>query len=268
MSALTFTLRQEPPQRLDLSPLLPHLLDRKSEKQIASLVISTTKERLRVGDMFKIRLGDADKIRFAHGSARFDRIGCGMTSGTITVAGDVGLYAGRMMEGGTLTIEGNAGHWAASGLKAGRIAVHGNCGDFLGGPFPGEMAGMRGGIVHVAGSAGARAGDRMRRGIISVDGGAGDYAGSRMIAGTLIVSGRAARLPGYLMKRGTIVLGRGADALSPTFVESGSGMPAILGLMARELARLDISPAALRRRQFARFGGDTAVLGKGELFSG
>ena len=268
MSALTFTLRQEPPQRLDLSPLLPNLLDRKSEKQIAALAIGTTREKLRVGDMFKIRLGDADRIRFTRGSTRFDRIGCGMTGGAITVAGDVGLCAGRAMEGGTLTIEGDAGHWAASGFKAGRIAVHGDCGDFLGGPFPGEMAGMRGGIVHVAGSAGARAGDRMRRGIISIDGGAGEYAGCRMIAGTLIVSGKAGRLPGYLMKRGTIIIGKGCDELSPTFVESGSGMPAILGLMTRELARLDISPAALRRRQFARFGGDTAVLGKGELFCG
>lgn len=268
MSALVFKLKQEPQQRLDLSLLVPHNLAGKNQKQIASIVIGTNREKLRVGDIFNVKPGEADNICFSAGSERFDRVGLGLGAGTITVKGDVGICAGRLMSAGTLVIEGSAGHWAASGLTGGRVSVGGDCGDFLGGPLAGEMAGMRGGHVHIKGSAGARAGDRLRRGVIIVDGKAGPFAGSRMIAGTLIVSGKAGRLPGYLMRRGTIVLGKGAEGYSPTFIECGAGSATILGLMARDFREIGLAPAALKRRNFVRLGGDTAVLGKGEIFSG
>ena len=109
MSALVFTLREPPAQRLDLSPLVPDRLTRMSEGDIARIELGTTRARVCAGDIFKIRPGDAADIRFEGGSERFDRVGAGMTGGAIHVDGDVGIQAGRLLRGGKLTISGNAG---------------------------------------------------------------------------------------------------------------------------------------------------------------
>ena len=46
MKPLVFTLKQEPDQRLDLAPLVPHLLDGKSAKDIAAIELQTTREKV------------------------------------------------------------------------------------------------------------------------------------------------------------------------------------------------------------------------------
>ena len=94
---------------------------------------------------------------------------------------------------------------------------------------------------------------------------AGDYAGSRIIAGTLIVLGGAGRLPGYLMRRGTIVLGSAAT-LSPTFVDCGAHNLVFARVFSRLLRPDSKGAADLLDKRLRRFGGDTAVLGKGEIF--
>ena len=221
MRPLIFTLRNHPDQRLDLSPLVPHLLSSKTAAQIERVELQTTRSRVSVGDLFRVRMGDAGQIRIDGGSERFDRVGQAMTGGEIVVDGDVGIQAGRLMAGGRMTLRGNTGPWAASGMKGGEIEILGATDGHLGGPLAGETAGMRGGIVVVRGRAGERAGDRMRRGTIIIEGVAGAYAGGRMIAGTLIVGGKAGPLPGFLMKRGTIVLGDGCAEMSPTFLDCG-----------------------------------------------
>lgn len=266
MSALVFTLREAPAQRLDLAPLVPNRLAGLSESDIAKIELQTTRERLCAGDVFKIAVGDAAQIRFDGGNERFDRIGCAMSSGDIHVDGDVGIQAGRLMRGGRLTVAGNAGPWAASAMKGGTLVITGSAGDRLGGPLAGEMAGMRGGVVVVHGPAGARAGDRMRRGMIIVEGEAGAQAGSRMIAGTLIVRRRAGPLPGYLMTRGTLVLAGGCVALSPTFADSGLHEFVANALMANFVKPHSPDVAALLRQPWRRLLGDMAVIGKGEIF--
>ena len=263
MSGLTFTLRAEPNQRLDLSRLTARGLAGLAEAAISALPIGTTKERLEVGDVFSVVGGDLEEIRFVGGSERFDRIGEAQDAGVIVVEGDVGQRVGRAMTGGTIEIRGTAGPFAGSGMVGGMLTIAGDAGDDLGGPLAGETAGLRGGTIRVAGSAGARAGDRMRRGTILVGGTAGDHAGARMIAGTLVVGGRAGRAPGMLMRRGTIVLAGGAEHTGPTFVDNGPADLIILRLMAKAFAfetpLFDGSP-------MRRLGGDTAVLGMGEIF--
>ncbi len=266
MSALVFTLRAVPAQRLDLAPLKPDQLLGLSEGKIAATELQTTRERLCAGDVFKIRMGDATQIRFDGGSERFDHIGAGMSQGEISIDGDVGNQAGRLMRGGRLAVAGNAGPWAASGMTGGTLAISGHVGERLGGPLSGETVGMRGGVVVVRGDAGARAGDRMRRGMIIVEGKAGIHAGSRMIAGTLIVRGRAGRLPGYLMSRGTIVTLDGSDALSPTFADSGVHEFVANILMASYVQAYSPEIAVMLRRPWRRLLGDMAVIGKGEIF--
>jgi formylmethanofuran dehydrogenase subunit C len=266
VTALVFSLRETPTQRLDLAPLTPDGLAGKSESEIAALPVQTTRERVCVGDVFKLRMGDVSSIQIEGGNERFDRVGCTMSGGEMHVTGDVGIQAGRLMAGGRLTVAGNAGPWAASGMKGGTLDIAGSAGDRLGGPLAGEVAGMRGGVVVVRGNAGARAGDRMRRGMIVVEGSAGAHAGSRMIAGTLIVRDRAGPLPGYLMARGTLVLAEGCEALSPTFADCGVHDLVANTLMAAYVQPYSSETAALLRRPWRRLIGDMAVIGKGEIF--
>jgi formylmethanofuran dehydrogenase subunit C len=268
VTPLTLTLRHRPDQRLDLSPLVPQGLAGKTAREIEQIDLQTTRRRVKVGDVFQLRMGDAEQIRIQGACDRLDCIGREMNGGEILVEGDVGVQAGRLMAGGRLTVIGNTGPWAASGMRAGVCEIRGAAGDRLGGPLAGEMAGMRGGIIIVRGSAGARAGDRMRRGTIVVEGEAGTYAGSRMIAGTLIVRRRAGLLPGYLLKRGTIVLGDGCSALSPTFVDCGRYELVAMRWLAGMLEPYSKAADALLRRPLTRFAGDMAVLGKGEIFVG
>jgi formylmethanofuran dehydrogenase subunit C len=265
---MTFSLRQRPDQRLDLSPLVPHLLAGKTAAQIERVELQTTRARVSVAEAFRLRMGDAGSIRIEDACDRLDCVGRGMTGGEVLVEGDVGVQAGRLMTAGRLVLHGNAGPWAASGLKGGTVEIRGTAGDFLGGPLAGEVAGMRGGAVVVHGRAGDRAGDRMRRGTIIVAGGVGAHAGSRMIAGTLIIGRKAGALPGFLMKRGTIVLGEGCSSMSPTFVDCGQHELLAMRLWAGFIDPLSKTAAALLRRPLRRLAGDMAVLGKGEIFIG
>lgn len=266
MTPLVLTLRARPDQRFDCSPLVPHRLAGKSAAEIAKIELQTTRERLTVGDVFRLRMGDASHIRIEGSCDRLDQIGQDMTGGEIMVTGDVGLQAGRAMAGGRLAISGSAGHWVASGMKGGVIEIAGAAGDRLGGPLPGETAGMRGGVVIVRGSAGERAGDRLRRGTIVIERDAGAFTGSRMIAGTVIVRGKAGPLPGYLMNRGTIVLG-GAAELSPTFIDCGIHDLVAIRLLAAFIRPHSARGASLLRRPLRRLAGDMAVSGKGEIFT-
>jgi len=262
---LILALRQEPDQRLDLGPLVPHLLDGTSASEIAAIELQTTRERRTVGDIFNVSGGGVEAIRFEGGSTRFDNLGHGLRSGEIHLDGDCGHAAGRAMSGGRLVVSGDAGPFAGSALSGGLLEIKGAAGDFLGAPLDGEMEGMTGGLVLVRGSAGCRAGDRMRRGTIVIEGSAGDYPGSRIIAGTLIALRGGGLLPGYLMRRGSIVLGSAPD-LAPTFVDCGAYSLSFAGLFARLLGPYSKPAAELLGKRLQRFAGDTAVLGKGEIF--
>jgi len=263
---VVLTLRGRPDQRLDLTPLVPHRLASMTAAEIERIELQTTRRRVLLADVFRLRMGDAAQIRIEASCDRLDRIGHEMTDGEIVVEGDVGAWIGRLMTGGRLMIHGSVGPWAASGMKGGTFEIFGSTGDRLGGPGPGEIAGMRGGAVLVHGRVGERVGDRMRRGIIVVEGDAGAYAGSRMIAGTLVVVGRSGPLPGYLLRRGTIVLGKETAELSPTFIDCGVHDLIAARLIAGFIGGYSARAARLFRRPLRRFAGDMATLGKGEIF--
>jgi formylmethanofuran dehydrogenase subunit C len=262
---LTFTVRATPSQRLDLSPLTPQNLASKTVVEISRIELQTTRERVTVGDVFRVRKGDPAAVLIEDGDARFDRVGMAMTAGTIIVEGDVGVEAGRVMTGGRLSVRGDAGPFAGSSMKGGMLEIAGDAGERLAGPLSGETVGMSGGLVCVRGDAGARAGDRLRRGAVLIEGRAGAYAGSRMIAGTLAIGGEAGDLPGYLMGRGTILLGRGATLLSPTFGDCGEHDLVAARLLAGYVAQASAKLARLFRRPLRRLAGDLAAVGKGEI---
>jgi len=266
VSPLVLRLRAAPEQRLDLSVLTPRGLVGKTEREIGDLELQTTRRPVRVADLFDVSMGNREQIVFEGGSERFYCLGEAMSAGSILIEGDVGDRAGRRMAGGRLTINGAARNWAASGMTAGLIEIADDAGDHLGGSLAGEVQGMSGGVVVVRGNAGERAGDRLRRGAVIIEGKAGDDAGSRMLAGTLIVRGAVGRRAGYLMRRGTIVLGAAIEDLGPTFVDCGVHDLTTFRLMANYVR--DVSPrsAEVLRGPLRRFAGDTAILGKGEIF--
>jgi formylmethanofuran dehydrogenase subunit C len=263
---LVFSLRAMPDQRLDMSPLVPHLLAGKTAPEIAEITLGRTRHAATVGDLFRVRMGDPQQLRIEGSCDRLDLVGHAMRDGEIVVDGDVGARAGRLMSGGRLLVDGHAGPWAASGMTGGTLEITRSAGDRLGGPLAGEMAGMRGGVVVVRGNAGERVGDRMRRGTIVVEGRSGAHAGSRMLAGTLILRRAVGVMPGYLMRRGTIVLGEGSNVLSPTFVDCGVHDLVAARLLADFVKPYSARAASVFRGPLRRRAGDMAVLGKGEIF--
>jgi formylmethanofuran dehydrogenase subunit C len=263
----TFTLRQEPPQRVDLSALTPDRLAGKSVAEIEKIEIGTTRASIKAGDVFRIAEGDLKNVRYEGGSARFDLIGAKLLPGfSIHVEGDVGAQLGRLAKSGRITVSGSAGVYTASGNEGAHIEIRGDVGDLLAAPLAGELAGMSGGRVVVRGRAGARAGDRLRRGILIIEGDAGDDLGSRFIAGTIIALGKTPGRVGYLNKRGSIVLAKRPD-LPPTYVDCGPQNLTFAKLYARGLKADSAGAAAVLSGRLLRFGGDTSVYGKGEILT-
>jgi formylmethanofuran dehydrogenase subunit C len=265
LSRFTFILTTPPPQRVDLSSLIPEQLKDKTAPEIGALPIHTTRAALTVGDLFQLREGDRDEIVFEGGAERMDRIGAGMSAGSIRVDGHVGVEAGRRMTGGSLSIEGDAGPFAGSGMRGGKLTIGGNVGERLGSPLAGETEGVMGGVIRVLGDAGPRAGDRMRRGFILIEGAAGECVGSRMIAGTIAIGGIAGPLPGYLMNRGTILIAGGVERMGSTFFDCGEFELVAARLLATYVAGDSALLGQAFRGPLRRYAGDLAALGKGEI---
>jgi formylmethanofuran dehydrogenase subunit C len=266
MSALTFTLKDPPRQRIDCSPLTPTRLEGKSSRDIAAIQLQCGNRRLRVDELFELHGDDTSNLIFRNGCDRLDHIGAGMFDGAIQVHGDAGAYLGLGMRGGRISVSGGCGAFAAAEMRRGLVHVFGSAGDFLGAGLPGDRQGMRGGMVIVGGSAGDRCGDRLRRGTILIEGNAGDYCASRMIAGTIAVLGTLGTCPGFAMRRGTLLLTSIPDCLPATFGDCGTHDLPFLPLLVRSWKSLDSQFAHLEpSARVRRFMGDVSCDGKGEV---
>ena len=127
MSALVFTLRNAPTQRVDVGMLNPTALAGQSVADIAAIRLSVGRTTPSVGELFDI-------------------------AGRIEIAGNVGDAAGgavpgdmRGVAGGLLLVAGNAGERLGDRMRRGQILVSGNAGDFCG-------TRMIAGTIAVAGS--------------------------------------------------------------------------------------------------------------------
>lgn len=264
MSALTFTLKREPSQRIDLSPLTPDQLGGKSIAEIAGIELYSGNRKLRADEVFDISGNDGQDIVFRNSCSKLDHIGSLMRSGRITVFGDAGDYLGFEMAGGEIEVEGNVESFAASGMRNGFLHIQGNAGDYLGGAIAGNKQGMKGGTVIVTGNAGDRVGDQMRRGLLLIEGNAGEYCACRMIAGTIGVLGEVGQYVGYGMRRGTLLLTR-TPPLHATIVDCGAHTLPFLPLMFKSFAGLPGKFAAFDNTRVHRYAGDIANDGKGEI---
>lgn len=265
MSVVTFALKAELRQRLDVSPLIPEALAPLDPAQIGAIRLQYGNRTLAVGEFFDVRVEPGDPaVVFHGGSEKLDYVGRGMTSGEIRVDGPAGAYLGLQMRGGSIRVGGSVGIFCAAEMRRGAVLVEGDAGDWLGGALPGNRKGMAGGSVVVRGCAGARAGDHMRRGVMLIEGDAGEYLGSRMVAGTIAVKGRIGAHPGYAMKRGTLLLFTSPGSVPPTFNDCGLHTLGFLPLLLNSFVPLGSSAfGACQRVQ--RYAGDLAANGKGEI---
>ncbi len=267
MTAITFTLKTAPQQRVDVSPLTPDNLAGKSLDEITAIELQTGNRKVRADKIFTLSGDDPLKIVFKNASAKLDYIGKGNSKGEITVEGDAGAYLGFQLKGGVINVSGNVGAYAACELRNGEINIGGNVGDFLGAALPGNKKGLQGGVVIVKGNAGDRVGDHMRRGAILVEGNAGAYLGSRMTAGTIGVLGDVGAYPGYAMKRGTLLLIKAPSAIPATFNDCGPHTLGFLPLLLKGFQRHQTQFGALadKVKRVRRYAGDMSGAGKGEI---
>jgi formylmethanofuran dehydrogenase subunit C len=240
---LTLNLRNQPPARVNASPLTPERLRMLGPSAVE---IRCGRETLAVGDLFDVTGTPDEQLVLAGDLRRFDRIGAGMSGGQIDVRGDVGTWAGAEMSGGLLRIFGDAGR---------RLA----------GAYPGARVGMTGGEIVVTGDAGEEAGAGMRRGLIAVGGRTGPGAGLRMLAGTVIALGGIGAEAGLGNKRGSLVSGRPVDPL-PAYTFATRFQPPALRLQLRRARELGLTvDDALLRGRWARWSGDRTELTRGEI---
>lgn len=249
---------------VDATALRPEMCAGKTAGELERLPVQVGNRQLPLGELATVTAGDADTLLIEGAFAALDGLGHGMASGRLEIHGDVGAYLGQGMRGGRIELFGSAGPFAAAGLSGGTIHIHADAGDCLGAALPGERHGMRGGTVVVGGRAGDRVGDRMRRGLVVVQGDAGSFAAARMIGGTILIAGRCGPEIGYGMRRGSLVLAHEPAHLPVTFAENGVHELPWLGLLDRLLAGLD-PPQRLPGRRAARWTGDAATAGKGEI---
>jgi formylmethanofuran dehydrogenase subunit C len=264
MSALTFTLKSIPRQRIDLSPLTPDALAGLPLAEIGAIELVTGRRKLRADSVFDISGDDADDLVIANSCDKLDYIGHDMKHGRITVHGNAGDYLGLKLRSGEIVVHGNAGIFAASSMAGGFMHILGNAGDFLAAAIVGERKGMKGGTVIVTGNAGDRVGDQMRRGLLLIEGDAGNYCASRMLAGTIGVGGQVGEYAGYGMRRGTLLLTR-APALHATIRDCGPHTLPFLSLMFKSFAQLPSRFAQINKNRVQRYAGDIANDGKGEI---
>ncbi len=267
MSALTFTLKQSPKQRIDCSLLTTDLLTDKSAEEIAAIELMVGNQRIPTAELFTITGSDASHIVFANSCSKLDFVGRNMTTGHVSVQGDVGAYLGLFMAGGHIDVSGNTAFYTGCEMSGGQIKVDGNTGNFVGGARPGLKNGMTGGTIIIKGHAGDRTGDHMRRGMILIEGNAGDYCGSRMVSGTIAVLGEVGTHLGYGMKRGTLLLTQmPSGGISANFNDCGSHTLAFLPLLFASFSKLDSLFAEVTPfSRVQRYAGDLAGIGMGEI---
>ncbi len=271
MSIVTLTLKSPLSLRVDVSSLLPHVLESMSVNAIEVMPLMMGNRDVKVGDLFNVAKRTTDTaqaiLHIVGDAAKLDHIGAAMQSGMLIVEGDAGDFAGREMKNGNLHIHGSTGLYAACSARNGTITIGSNAGDWLGAPLPGGTYGLRGATVIVRGNAGARAGERMRRGLICIDGNAGTFCASRMVAGTICVAGKVGERPGFGLLHGSLLLTQEPEHMLPSFGDCGVHDFGFLKLLAPELVkhRAKFAKVLEKSAKARRFAGDLAVDGKGEL---
>jgi len=262
---LQLHLRQQPDVPLEAEVITPDQLAGLSNAQVRELIIYHGKRQVPLEEFFDVD-GDGSQDIVLHGDLNKVRwVGHGMTSGRITIHGDVGMHLGARMKRGHIEVHGSAGDWIGAEMKNGFIHVHGNAGGQIGAAYRGAPSGMRNGTIIVDGSAGLEVGMRMRRGTIVLGGVARDFCGLQMKGGTIVLREGAEIRAGAWMNRGTIISLKPLQMM-PTFAHANDDTPTFLNIYSRHLKQYGINlPDADAAGVYRRYIGDLSVPGKGEI---
>jgi formylmethanofuran dehydrogenase subunit C len=200
----------------------PDVLAGKSVREIGLIEVWEGNRRVKLNSLFSIE-GEAERtaedciIRIAGNVQAVRRVGYAMTSGSIRIDGDAGMYVGERMRGGSIHVTGNADSWLGTEMRGGQIDVKGSAGDSVGGTIRGGTKGMRGGAITVHGGCGTELGAWMRNGTIRVGGNCDLYTGLHMGNGTIVVEGDCAGRVGACMRKGKIIVLGNMGGVLPSF---------------------------------------------------
>lgn len=112
--------------------LRPDVLAGRSMAEVAARPARVGNESVSLGDLFEVEIQGEDHHLILEGDLSHVRgIGSGMSSGQLTIRGDVGPHLGAGMSGGTIDLFGSASTWAGAELRGGRLRIRGSVGDFL-----------------------------------------------------------------------------------------------------------------------------------------
>jgi formylmethanofuran dehydrogenase subunit C len=247
---LVASLRAPIRGRADFGEVLAGSWSALSALELASrAVVLQGEARVPLGDLFAVTGNPSGLVRIEGDLRRADRIGAGLSQGTVVV-------------------ESAVGHEAGIGMSGGVLDIHGDAGDRLGGAEPDARRGMTGGELLVRGSVGTEPGIRMRRGLLVVTRHVAAGAGQAMIAGTVLVFGNAGRAPGLGSKRGSVVV-LGSVEIPATYRYACTYQPDHLKLMLLRLR--DRYGLKVGKRHltgfYRRYSGDLGDLGKGEILA-
>jgi formylmethanofuran dehydrogenase subunit C len=259
------TLKERPHVPLEAEVLTPDILCTLGHDEVRALPVILGKRQCRLDDFFEVEGPGSEEIEIRGDAGRVKWIGRGMTSGRILITGNAGMHLGAYMKAGIIEVTGNVSDWIGAEMRGGVIRVGGDAGGQIGAAYRGSLSGMKGGTILIGGSAGLEVGMRMRRGLIAIKGRVRDFAGLQMKGGTLVLMGGAEVRTGAWMVRGTIVC-LAPIRLMPTFAYACAYNPTFLRLYAKTLRSFGFAlPCDPREGTYARYTGDTAVPGKGEI---
>ena len=269
MSGLRLTLRTPLRERINLGPAFVAPWADASASDIARREAwSPRSGSVPLGDLFAVD-GTPDGTVTLSGDLHLaERVGAGLTEGTVRVEGDVGDRAGAGLRGGRLEIAGNAGHSTGEGMGGGVIIVRGNAGNRTGAAAPGNKRGMTGGELVVLGNAGEETGAAMRRGLVAVGGTTGRCTFLSGIAGTVVACGATGPDAALWNKRGSLVC-LGSVEPSATYRYACVIQPVYLRLLLRRLRDVHGLPVTAGHidGRFRRYSGDFAETGRGEILA-
>ena len=144
---------------MEVDGIVPNTLAGMSLTAIERLEVQHGNERLPLAEAFTAAGDAADgRLEFVGELAGVHRIGAGMTSGRIDVAGSAGRHVGSQMTGGEIDVAGSAGDWLGAEMHGGSIHVGGDAGNLVGSAYRGSERGMTGGTILVAGNVGDECG--------------------------------------------------------------------------------------------------------------
>ncbi len=267
MSAIVLTLREGARSAIpvEAESITPDRLGGLDRAAIERLPLQHGNRGVALAEVFSVRGDRGDEIRIEGDVSRVKSLGSGMAGGRLIIEGHAGMHVGARMRGGTIEVLGDAGDWAGAEMSGGLLHIRGNTGNRAGSAYRGSKFGMRGGVILVEGNAGHELGGYMRRGLIAVRGDVLDHAGARMAAGTLFLFGRTGLRAGGGMDRGSIVCYQAPEML-PTFRAAGVFEPLFVTIYLRALAERGFVVDRFETiRRFARYRGDLAELGRGEI---